>query len=319
MLYKDPENKQSGEKKHRSRFMETLYNIIDQKLYPELLVWGPGGKHFIITDTRSFEQRVLPFVCNHANFASFVRQLNMYCFKKRRVGSNPNASSYSHPFFIEGNIELLQKIVRKNPRKSALLKKNLQQQDEAESQFMNDSNLYLANETHKKLFVSADNQSVSTEKVQLMQNIIDEVITKTNNEADEGIMYLIQNYLNDEEDIAYGSYNNIEEFKTQVIERNNREIIRNDPKNLVGYSNYNEASGYNNHELSSFVQIDVSMEDSLKHSYLFRAKDFLECQNLIAAMTTWRSRADGCVSPINTRSGLSFERDNFSENSPDSK
>ncbi len=52
-----------------------------------------------------FTNSVLPKYFKHCNYASFVRQLNLYGFTK--VGADPLHREFSHPRFTRGRPELL--------------------------------------------------------------------------------------------------------------------------------------------------------------------------------------------------------------------
>lgn len=65
----------------------------------------------MIKDVMDFAERVLPVYFKHSNYASFVRQLNMYGFHKSAASDLLNA--FSHPFFCRDAPELLCRICRK--------------------------------------------------------------------------------------------------------------------------------------------------------------------------------------------------------------
>ena len=50
----------------------------------DLMKWTESGDRFTITNTIGFMENILPKYFKHQNFASFVRQLNMYGFKKSK-------------------------------------------------------------------------------------------------------------------------------------------------------------------------------------------------------------------------------------------
>ena len=95
----------------------------------DLIQWSPDGKSFIITNEEAFSRKLLPELFKHSNFASFVRQLNMYGFHKK-VGLSDNSmraserksklpSEYTNPFFQRGRPNLLwliQKPKLSNPK-----------------------------------------------------------------------------------------------------------------------------------------------------------------------------------------------------------
>ncbi|KDQ11073.1 hypothetical protein BOTBODRAFT_114868 [Botryobasidium botryosum FD-172 SS1] len=48
----------------------------------EFIYWAPDGKSFFVSNQEYFSRELLPKSFRHKNFASFVRQLNMYGFRK---------------------------------------------------------------------------------------------------------------------------------------------------------------------------------------------------------------------------------------------
>ncbi len=65
------------------------------------MTWSPEGDAFIIVDFSNFCDQILPKYFKHSNFASFVRQLNMYDFHKTKAGGSDQA--FQHKFFIKDN------------------------------------------------------------------------------------------------------------------------------------------------------------------------------------------------------------------------
>jgi len=73
--------------------------------------WSTDGKSFIIRNVDSFSNSVLPLYFKHSKFASFVRQLNFYSFRKLRENDRNNVC-FAHEHFRQGQPELLHKITR---------------------------------------------------------------------------------------------------------------------------------------------------------------------------------------------------------------
>ena len=52
----------------------------DQEI--DTVEWGPEGDTFVVKDQDLFSKKILPNYFKHQRMNSFVRQLNMYGFKK---------------------------------------------------------------------------------------------------------------------------------------------------------------------------------------------------------------------------------------------
>ncbi|KFQ45503.1 Heat shock factor protein 1, partial [Nestor notabilis] len=79
-----------------------------------------SGSSFHVFDQGQFAKEVLPKYFKHNNMASFVRQLNMYGFRKvvhieqgGLVKPEKDDTEFQHPYFIRGQEHLLENIKRK--------------------------------------------------------------------------------------------------------------------------------------------------------------------------------------------------------------
>lgn len=91
-----------------------------------MIRWSDKGDSFIVLDEDEFARTLIPELFKHNNYASFVRQLNMYGFHKK-VGLSDNSmraserknkspSEYYNPYFKRGHPDLLWLIQKpKNP------------------------------------------------------------------------------------------------------------------------------------------------------------------------------------------------------------
>ena len=95
-------------------FLSKLYKILDDKEYTSYIHWSQDGLSVIISDPSGLSKKVLPKFYNHHNFASFVRQLNMYNFHKIRTDPKSNEQKYTHNEFYKGKaLKEIQEIRRK--------------------------------------------------------------------------------------------------------------------------------------------------------------------------------------------------------------
>ncbi|KAJ3091482.1 hypothetical protein HK102_000382 [Quaeritorhiza haematococci] len=96
--------------------------MLEDQNIQNLISWDPTGTFFIVQDPTEFSKVVLPQYFKHNNFASFVRQLNMYGFHKLNTGVHMLQSGategweFKHAEFRRGELDLLQNIKRKSSR-----------------------------------------------------------------------------------------------------------------------------------------------------------------------------------------------------------
>ncbi|TAQ83730.1 hypothetical protein B7494_g7944 [Chlorociboria aeruginascens] len=98
-------------------FVQKLSSFLDDGKNTELIRWSDRGDSFVVLDEDEFAKTLIPELFKHNNYASFVRQLNMYGFHKR-VGLSDNSmkaserknkspSEYYNPYFKRGHPNLL--------------------------------------------------------------------------------------------------------------------------------------------------------------------------------------------------------------------
>ncbi|KAK3986241.1 putative heat shock factor protein [Cladorrhinum sp. PSN332] len=117
-------------------FVQKLSSFLDEDRNTDLIRWSDKGDSFIVLDEDEFAKTLIPELFKHNNYASFVRQLNMYGFHKR-VGLSDNSmkaserknkspSEYYNPFFRRGHPNLLWLI---NKPKANNSKKKIKKED----------------------------------------------------------------------------------------------------------------------------------------------------------------------------------------------
>ncbi|TKA32961.1 hypothetical protein B0A49_13945, partial [Cryomyces minteri] len=91
--------------------------FLDQSNNTNLIRWSDDGNSFLVLNEDEFAKTLIPDLFKHNNYASFVRQLNMYGFHKK-VGLNANSmaaaekkdkqpSEYSNRYFKRARPDLL--------------------------------------------------------------------------------------------------------------------------------------------------------------------------------------------------------------------
>ncbi|KAG8444291.1 hypothetical protein GDO86_009466 [Hymenochirus boettgeri] len=101
-------------------FLSKLWTLVEDVDTNEFITWSQNGQSFLVLDEQRFAKEILPKYFKHNNMASFVRQLNMYGFRKvvhveaaivKQERDGP--LEFQHPFFVQGQDDLLENIKRK--------------------------------------------------------------------------------------------------------------------------------------------------------------------------------------------------------------
>ncbi|KAF3918915.1 hypothetical protein ABW20_dc0105593 [Dactylellina cionopaga] len=98
-------------------FVEKVATFVNDENNYDIIRWSEDGDSFIVLDEDRFSKEQIPGVFKHNNFASFVRQLNMYNFHKK-VGMTDGSLKasmdgqkarleYEHKYFKRGHPDML--------------------------------------------------------------------------------------------------------------------------------------------------------------------------------------------------------------------
>ncbi|GMM51969.1 kinase-regulated stress-responsive transcription factor [Starmerella bacillaris] len=90
----------------RENFVSHLYQMLENPDFYGTVSWNQTeqGPSFVIPDASKFQDQVLVHEFNHANFSSFVRQLNKYDFHKVKFrDSQSRVWEFIHPLFTPEN------------------------------------------------------------------------------------------------------------------------------------------------------------------------------------------------------------------------
>ena len=134
-----PPRRRAGRRRREThvarRFPAKLYDLVDgHSQVPEdeaIVTWCENGLAFILRDLNRFCEEVQPAHFCHNKWASFIRQLNLYGF--RRITQGQSSGAYWHKFFQKGEPHLLRGIKRSRRQGSGAKKKQQQQEQEREN------------------------------------------------------------------------------------------------------------------------------------------------------------------------------------------
>ncbi|XP_018027828.1 uncharacterized protein LOC108683062 isoform X2 [Hyalella azteca] len=100
-------------------FLYKLWKLVEDENTDHLIRWGEDGKSFLLCSQGQFSRELLPLYYKHNNMASFVRQLNMYGFRKvpsmegGGLRLDRDEMEFAHPYFVRGEEHNLELIKRK--------------------------------------------------------------------------------------------------------------------------------------------------------------------------------------------------------------
>ncbi|EGV61385.1 hypothetical protein CANTEDRAFT_123979, partial [Yamadazyma tenuis ATCC 10573] len=107
--------------KTRPAFVMKIWSMVNDPANHDYIRWDDDGESFQVFHREKFMKDILPKYFKHNNFASFVRQLNMYGWHKVQDISSGTLKDdkngdenwkFSNPNFISGREDLLDNIVR---------------------------------------------------------------------------------------------------------------------------------------------------------------------------------------------------------------
>jgi len=102
------------------QFIAKLYKLANAPQTASHIAWSDEGSSFWVVNVEAFSRDVLPVYFKHNNYASFVRQLNMYGFHRSTEPKGkvePGVTlveRFSHPMFVKGREDLIAEIHRKS-------------------------------------------------------------------------------------------------------------------------------------------------------------------------------------------------------------
>lgn len=147
-------------------FLKKCYEMVDDESTNSIISWGPGNDSFIIWDMTEFSVQLLPKYFKHSNTSSFIRQLNIYGFRK----IDTDNWEFANDGFIRGQKHLLKNIIRRKNVQGADNRKSLQQQGNTTEHGEKVDNVGIQGIREDVENLKKDKNAVMQELVKLRQN-----------------------------------------------------------------------------------------------------------------------------------------------------
>nr|XP_020144325.1 heat shock factor protein 1 isoform X4 [Microcebus murinus] len=160
-------------------FLTKLWTLVSDPDTDALICWSPSGNSFHVFDQGQFAKEVLPKYFKHNNMASFVRQLNMYGFRKvvhieqgGLVKPERDDTEFQHPCFLRGQEQLLENIKRKVTSVSTLKSEDMKIRQDSVTKLLTDVQLMKGRQEcmdSKLLAMKHENEALWREVASLRQ------------------------------------------------------------------------------------------------------------------------------------------------------
>ncbi|KAI4373226.1 hypothetical protein MLD38_011376 [Melastoma candidum] len=104
-------------------FLSKCYDMVEDSSTDPIVSWGANAGTFVIWDITDFTVQLLPKYFKHSNFSSFMRQLNIYGFRK----VDTDRWEFANEGFVKGQKHLMKNIARRKNIQAVKQKKSLWQ------------------------------------------------------------------------------------------------------------------------------------------------------------------------------------------------
>jgi HSF-type DNA-binding len=103
-LVHDLDEGSGSSSKAEKHFPSVLHRLLEEAEvggYSDIVAWQPHGRSFLVKQQARFVREVMPRFFRQTRYASFQRQLSLYCFcRLSQKGADHGA--YYHPSFLRG-------------------------------------------------------------------------------------------------------------------------------------------------------------------------------------------------------------------------
>lgn len=98
-------------------FIQKLWRIVNHQETAKVISWSKSGKSVVIKNKEKLVTKILPMYFKYNNITNFIRQLNLYNFRKICLKS-PELVEYKHRYFEKDKPHWLKLIKKKKLMKT---------------------------------------------------------------------------------------------------------------------------------------------------------------------------------------------------------
>ncbi|XWS22963.1 hypothetical protein CRYUN_Cryun29cG0080600 [Craigia yunnanensis] len=145
-------------------FIKKCYEMVDDEATDSTISWSQNNDSFIIWDMTEFSVHLLPKYFKHSNSSSFIRQLNIYGFRK----IDTDRWEFANDGFVKGQRDLLKNIARRKYSQGSEQRKPLQQQQPPQQQ----ENCIGSCENNENIGLWKEVENLKTDRNAVMQELV---------------------------------------------------------------------------------------------------------------------------------------------------